>query len=185
MNVYDFDKTIYDGDSTVDFYLYCLRKKPTLIKFVFTQGLGLFLYLIKWCDKTEFKQRFHSFLKGIDDIDFYVRDFWEVNSQKIKAWYKERRRDDDVIISATAEFLLKPVVPSVIASRVDKYTGIYESKNCYGEEKAKRFLEKFPDGIIDEFYSDSLSDYPIASMARFSFVVKGNDINHWKLHEKG
>lgn len=26
MNVYDFDETIYDGDSTVDFYKYCLRR---------------------------------------------------------------------------------------------------------------------------------------------------------------
>ena len=26
MNVYDFDKTIYDGDSTADFYLYALGK---------------------------------------------------------------------------------------------------------------------------------------------------------------
>ena len=25
MNVYDFDQTIYHGDSTVDFYLYCVR----------------------------------------------------------------------------------------------------------------------------------------------------------------
>ena len=26
MNVYDFDKTIYDGDSTADFYLFSLRR---------------------------------------------------------------------------------------------------------------------------------------------------------------
>lgn len=25
MNVYDFDKTIYDGDSTIDFYFYCSK----------------------------------------------------------------------------------------------------------------------------------------------------------------
>lgn len=26
-NVYDFDHTIYDGDCTVDFYLFCMKKK--------------------------------------------------------------------------------------------------------------------------------------------------------------
>ena len=31
MNVYDFDKTIYDGDSTIDFYFYCLKKHPKII----------------------------------------------------------------------------------------------------------------------------------------------------------
>lgn len=28
MHAYDFDGTIYDGDSTVDFYLYSLCKHP-------------------------------------------------------------------------------------------------------------------------------------------------------------
>ena len=28
MNVYDFDKTIYRGDSTVDFWRHCLRRYP-------------------------------------------------------------------------------------------------------------------------------------------------------------
>ena len=26
-NIYDFDKTIYDGDSTVDFFLFCLKRE--------------------------------------------------------------------------------------------------------------------------------------------------------------
>ena len=30
MNVYDFDGTIYDGDSSVDFWLYSIRKKPSV-----------------------------------------------------------------------------------------------------------------------------------------------------------
>ena len=31
MNVYDFDGTIYDGDSTVDFLIYMYRKHPGLM----------------------------------------------------------------------------------------------------------------------------------------------------------
>ena len=34
IDVYDFDGTIYDGDSTVDFWLYCLRRKPSLLRFL-------------------------------------------------------------------------------------------------------------------------------------------------------
>lgn len=34
-NIYDFDKTIYDGDSTVDFFLFCLKREPILILFCF------------------------------------------------------------------------------------------------------------------------------------------------------
>ena len=33
MNVYDFDKTIYLDDSSVDFYKFNLKRNPKLIKF--------------------------------------------------------------------------------------------------------------------------------------------------------
>ncbi|WZU01590.1 haloacid dehalogenase-like hydrolase [Erysipelothrix sp. D19-032] len=32
MNVYDWDKTIYDGDSSIDFYKFNLRKDKKLSK---------------------------------------------------------------------------------------------------------------------------------------------------------
>ena len=181
MNVYDFDNTIYDGDSTVDFYFFCLRKKPVLIKYVFNQLYGFILYFAKKCDKTELKQRFHSFLRGIDDTDAFVRQFWEMNSYKIKDWYKQRQQSDDVIISASAEFLLTEQFSNIIGSKVDKHTGIYNSKNCYGEEKVKRFFEKFPQGGICEFYSDSYSDSPMAAIAEKAFYIKKNSISEWKI----
>ena len=31
MNVYDFDKTIYRGDSTMDFWRYCLKRYPKAV----------------------------------------------------------------------------------------------------------------------------------------------------------
>ena len=31
MNIYDFDETIYDSDSTKDFYFYCLKKYPKIL----------------------------------------------------------------------------------------------------------------------------------------------------------
>ena len=34
VNLYDFDKTIYDGDSTIDFYLFCLKKKLSIIQYL-------------------------------------------------------------------------------------------------------------------------------------------------------
>ena len=34
MYVFDFDKTIYNGDSSVDFYKFCLKKNKKLIKLI-------------------------------------------------------------------------------------------------------------------------------------------------------
>ena len=31
MNVYDFDKTIYDGDSTADFYIFSLKRHKKIL----------------------------------------------------------------------------------------------------------------------------------------------------------
>ena len=35
MNVYDFDDTIYNGDSSLDFVLFCFKKNKKLFKFRF------------------------------------------------------------------------------------------------------------------------------------------------------
>ena len=34
MNVYDFDGTIYDGDSTLDFWYFCLKKHPQILLYL-------------------------------------------------------------------------------------------------------------------------------------------------------
>ena len=44
MNVYDFDGTVYAGDSTVDFYFFCLRKQPGILRVGGKQIKGFFLY---------------------------------------------------------------------------------------------------------------------------------------------
>ena len=34
MNLYDFDETIYDGDSTRDFVLYCYKNYPRTLAYL-------------------------------------------------------------------------------------------------------------------------------------------------------
>ena len=62
MNVYDFDGTIYDGDSTVDFWKYSLKRHPLAIISIFPAILGFALYLFGIIPKTKFKQHFYQFL---------------------------------------------------------------------------------------------------------------------------
>ena len=183
MNVYDFDKTIYDGDSTVDFYMYCLRKKPKILKYLPGQLVAFFMYFIKAYEKTEMKERFYKFLQGIDDVDVLLEEFWAKSFKNIKSWYLESKKDDDVIISASPEFLLK--IPceklnvKIMASRVSEKTGKYDGVNCHGKEKVRRFYDAFPDGEILKFYSDSYSDTPLARLAERSYLVKGDKLYKW------
>lgn len=183
MNVYDFDKTIYDGDSSIHFYKYCLKRFPHIIKYWPSQLKAASHYKRGKITKTEMKTVFYTYFQGIPDIFQVVEDFWEVHEKNIKTWYLEQKRDNDLIISASPEFLLKPICDKLdihlIASVVDPYTGENLKENCYGPEKVVRMKEQYNMEDMEEFYSDSYSDDPLAQYAKKSFMVKGNERLPW------
>lgn len=184
MNVYDFDKTIYYNDSTSDFYVFCLKRHPSIVKH-FPKTVWAFIkYIFGANTKTQFKEVMYSFLLEVD-IEKDLKDFWDTHEQKIKPWYLKQMKEDDIIISASPEFLLEPICERVginymMASRVDPKTGKYTGINCHGKEKVARFREKFGSAEIDEFYSDAYCDAPLAELADKSFIVKGDKISPWK-----
>lgn len=184
MNVYDFDKTIYHGDSTAHFYLYCLKTQPSTWKWLPYQGLCAIPFALGIMEKTAFKQRFYKFFRSVKNIDKTVEEFWNIHKYNIKEFYYETQREDDVIISASPYFLLEPIIKELgikhlMASNVDRFTGKYDGINCHGKEKVRRFYEVFPDGVIEDFYSDSLSDSPLAEISEKAYMVKGHDLFAW------
>ena len=113
-----------------------------------------------------------------------MEEFWNIHKYNIKAFYYETQQEDDVIISASPYFLLEPIIKELgikhlMASNVDKFTGKYSGINCHGKEKVRRFYEVWPDGVIDDFYSDSLSDSPLAEISKTAYMVKGHDLFPW------
>ncbi len=183
INAYDFDETIYDGDSSVDFYLYCLKRKPSIIIMAPIQIYGALLYFLKIKNKDFMKERIFSFLKRINNIDDYIEDFWIKHKKNIKEWYLKQKKKTDVIISASPEFLLKPLekelgVERIIATKVNKYTGKFESRNCHDYQKIKRYeSEMRRKNDIKRFYSDSIkSDKAMFEYALEAYLVKKNKI---------
>ncbi|MGN0453734.1 MAG: HAD-IB family phosphatase [Ruminococcus sp.] len=184
MNVYDFDNTIYDGDSTADFYIFCLKRHKKILTLL-PKLAGAFakFYIFKKGTKTQFKQAMFTFLK-FADLPKDLEDFWALHRKKIKSRYIKAKKSDDVIISASPEFLLAPIckelgIPCPIASKVDCKSGVYTGINCHGEEKVRRFREIYPDSRIENFYSDSKSDAPMAKQAERAYLVKGDNISNW------
>ena len=60
----------------------------------------------------------------------------------------------------------------LIASDMDKRTALLNGLNCYGEEKVRRFYEQFPkDSKVESFYSDSLTDTPLARLADKAYLI--------------
>ncbi len=183
-NVYDFDNTIYQGDSTKDFYFYCLRRNLIILLEVPRVLMAVFLYAFGLRTKTEFKSVFFRFLKHVKKIDSVLVEFWNKHESRIAAFYLEERANDDIVISASPEFLLKPIMDKLgiqylIASKVDPLTGEYDGYNCDGHEKVRRLREEMPGIEINKFYSDSLSDAPLAALATLAYIVKGNRVTCW------
>ncbi len=190
MNVYDFDKTIYSGDSTADFYFYCLKKYKSVLKTVPGMAFAFLMYNLNIYTLTRFKEKMYKFLACVPDIDKEVELFWDDNEDKIKPYYLKQMQPDDVVISASPEFLLMPVckrlgIATLMASRVDKHTGKYRGVNCRDTEKVRRLYEWKKDAKINRFYSDSLSDTPLADEAEEAFIVsKGDVLIPWRDYKK-
>ena len=184
MNVYDFDNTLLRGDSTARFFAYCLRHCPRMWADVPAQAVNGLLFVLRLRPKQAFKQRMLHFLALIGDVDAAVDAFWKVNLRRVKAWYPPQHQDDDVVISASPEFLIRPAceklgIRCVIGSPVDKHSGLFLGRNCHGEEKVSRFRARFPGEKIDRFYSDSRSDAPLAALADQAWLVKGERLLPW------
>ena len=183
MNVYDFDNTILRGDSTARFFAWCLLRAPRMWLDAPGQIGNAVLFLLKKREKQAFKERMLSFLSRVD-VDRELERFWAKNLARVKPFYREKHREDDVVISASPEFLIRPAcaklgIRHVLGSPVDKYTGRFSGPNCHGAEKVRRFYAAFPGGRIDEFYSDSYSDQPLADLAKRAYLVRGEAVLAW------
>lgn len=182
LNVYDFDKTIYKGDSYTHFYLYCLMRRPYIILLLPFQAVMLLLAFLKVITRGKGKELFSVYLRFTGNNEALAEKFWKKRSKGIKKWYMVHKQSNDVIISASPEFLLRPIcaslgITNLIATRMDSRTGKFSGENCYGEEKPLRFREMFGDAKIAEFYSDSESDTPMARLAMRAYLVKGDNLS--------
>lgn len=189
MNVYDFDETIYDGESSVEFILAYLKKDPGIITFLPTVAKVMFLYKRGKITFDDFVGKYASQLKKYFernevDISSFVSEFWDKRMKKIKPFYLEIQQEDDVIITASPEFMMKDVcdrlgIKHLIATDFDIKTGEIK-KACFREGKIDCFREVFPEGIIDNFYTDSLNDEFLFPFAKHVFMVKKSKITQVK-----
>lgn len=184
MNIYDFDGTLYGGDSTLDFILYSLKKHPALVRFLPGIFWKLCLYAQNVIDKTTFKEGIYHLFSGFDP-ESELEEFWDNHQHKIFPWYPDRHKEDDIVISASPEFLLRPIckrlgIRHLIASRVDPKTGVYTGQNCWGQEKVTRLKDELGITHCDGFYSDRYSDQPLADIAYEAFLIVKGEIRPWE-----
>ena len=176
MNVYDFDGTIFPTDCSIGFCIWCMNRHPRLWFTFFPKALKAVILKKRGKIPEYLMQRqFFGYLTLIDDFDEQIERYWDKNEKKIAAWYLAQKRPDDLIISASPECIIRPIARRLgvnyMASEYDREFGVFTNNLMYAKEKAKYIIDHgFP--MIDNFYSDSLADTPLALCAEKAHLVK-------------
>ena len=193
--VYDFDKTIYSGESGTNFFTYYLKKYPLkAILFGLTYLKEVLLYLVKITDLKRLKERFFIFLESHsnEEIEKIVDGFWKEYDKKMYSWtqkeLEENKKEADMVIvtSATPLFLLERLIPEMGYDMVfgtefkgdgkEKFAAEIKGENNKGMEKVRKLnkwaKENDMEYEIIKFYSDSLADKPLYDIADKKYWIK-------------
>lgn len=197
--VYDFDKTIYDGETGVNFSVFYLKRYPLKsILFLITYSRYLFLYLFKIINLSKIKEKYFKFLESHTkkEIQDLIDEFWETKKSKIYPWVKEelkknKKEADFVIVSSASplflieNFLLSQGFDVIFGTKFvgdnqKKFVAQINGKNNKGDEKVKKLnrwaKQNNYEIEIVKFYSDSLADKPLYDIAKQKFWIKRGKI---------
>ena len=184
IDIYDFDGTIYNGDSTVDYLLFCISKHPSLILLIFP----IIVYAIRLMftrDLTVFKsQLFSAFAKRVD-LETMGRLFWEQpgTRKKINEYIYHRKKDLPVVIaSASPDFQLRWAgtflgIDQVICTTCDPKTGKLIGKNCKSSEKIRKIENAYGPFSVRAMYTDNpKADGPLLELAEEKYLVTNGTV---------
>ncbi|MBR5931835.1 MAG: haloacid dehalogenase-like hydrolase [Lachnospiraceae bacterium] len=185
MNVYDFDGTIFSSDCSIGFCIWCMNRHPKLWLTFFPKAIKNLILKKKGKMPEYLMQRtFFSYLTLIDDFDKQIERYWDKNEKKIAPWYLAQKRSDDLIISASPTCIIEPIARRLgvnfMATEYDREYGVLLNNLMYAKEKARYIFDHgFP--AIENFYSDSLADTPLALCAEKAHLVtnKASTVTDW------
>lgn len=188
MNVYDFDNTIYRGESCFDLFFYYMKKHPRLVKYLPKTTVGFIRYKLRLVSLDELISNYGVFAEqlfsDVQDVEAEVTEFWDKHMHKIKPFYLAQQLEDDLIITASPEIVLAELfrrinIKNFIGTTIDEKTRKL-AFICFRENKIKAFKNRYPDVMIENFYTDSLNDKPLMNISKNVFLVKGNKIKQIK-----
>lgn len=184
MNAYDFDNTIYDGESIYDFFIFCIKKDKALLKYLPIVLLRMIEYKLNLLKVEKIYETceliINSFLiKTKYNEEELVNEFWKLNLKKIKPKFLNMLKEDDLIITGCPNFLINYIKKDLKVKNI--ICTDFDLKNkkvnfiCFGKNKVIAYKEKY-DKKINKFYTDSLSDIPFMELSKEVYLVNKNNI---------
>ena len=185
MNVYDFDDTLFDSDCSISFGFWCMNRHPKLYFTYFPRVIKYFIkYKLNLIPNYRMQRELFRYLTLIDDFEVQIERFWDKNEKRISPWYLAQKKPDDLIISASPICIIEPIAKRLgvkaVATDYDRELGVFLNNLMYAREKVRYLVDHgFPK--IDNFYSDSLSDTPLALCANKAYLVinRGSKVVDW------
>ena len=180
MKVFDFDNTVYRGESSVDFSFYMIRHNPRILRYVPTILFSLAGYRLCLLKKERLESIINRFFAGVldgsDQPETFVRQFWETHARKLYPGILELIGPDDVILTASPVFLISGIrdrlhTDRIIGTEVDLRQKKIRWFN-FGDNKVKRYRALYGDRKIDAFYTDSYNDKEMMAVSDAVYLVK-------------
>jgi len=189
MNVYDFDNTLYGGESGIQMFVFYLKKRPWLVcyaPFVLQILIEYKLHKVATIDEVveKYGWLFHAFIKGVEDFQADAREFWDKHEHRLCSFYQDLHQPDDLVISASPEHSLREVcarlgIKHYLGTVINEDTRMFDFV-CFRDNKVKAFQERYPGQEIDNFYTDSMNDKPLMDISNRVFLVKKGKITQIK-----
>ena len=185
MNAYDFDNTIYDGESIFDFFIFALKKDIWLIKFFPLVLFRLIEYKLNLLKIEKIYQTceiiINSFFKHYNlNYDELIEEFWKLNHKKLKQQFLEMLKEDDLIITGCPNFLINYIKDELKVKNI--ICTDFDLKNkkvnfiCFNKNKVIAYKNKFKNKKINKFYTDSLADIPFMELSSEVYLVNKNNV---------
>lgn len=100
-------------------------------------------------------------------------------------WYIEQKEENDVIITANYEFLIREIcnrlnIKNLIATEYDFKENKIKGIHSRGENKITLFKSIYPNYEVGKTYSDSMIDKPLLEIGNPGYLVKGNELIEYK-----
>ena len=188
MKVFDFDNTLYRGESPIDFVLFMIKKNRKILLWIPKIFFNLIKYKLCILSGEQLESKINDFMDDFlndkDEIIRNTKEFWSRNYKKLNMNTIKEVEPDDVILTASPSFFIdgikdKIVSKNVICSEIDLDARKIDFLN-FGENKVRKYKEIYGDKKVDCFYTDSYNDKFMMDISEKVFLVKKRKISQIK-----
>ena len=180
MKAFDFDNTIYRGESSIDLAVYMIRNNKKIILYLPMIFKNLVKYKLCMIGREEMEIILNDFCQAVmgdkDEVPEIIDRFWQTHTHKLNRRILKLISPEDIIITAGPDILINGIRDSlhtdhIISSEVDLNSGRFTYLN-FKDNKVRRFKELYGDTPIDVFYTDSYNDRALMEISDRVFLVK-------------